>query len=62
MRITRIITALIAIVVLSGCNDDDNNCDDNVSGCSSSDYYSCPGADYCYGTKSACSSSGECDK
>ncbi|HEX5054948.1 MAG TPA: hypothetical protein VFX02_00475 [Gammaproteobacteria bacterium] len=45
---------------LNACNHfDDDDCKTNVGGCAD-DKYSCPGADHCYESKAACSSSGEC--
>lgn len=51
---------LAATMFLGGCAaDPPNSCVTGVLGCSAS-YYSCPAAAYCYSTKSACASSGEC--
>ena len=51
---------LAASAFLGGCaSDPPNSCTTNVSGCSVS-WYSCPAATFCYSTKSACASSGEC--
>jgi hypothetical protein len=59
MDVMGLVLVLAIAVFLIGCDDDDN-CDTDISGCDS-DFYSCPAADNCYYTESACSSSGECD-